>query len=164
MGAGAAVGVCVPGVALRLWATGDDRAGSVVQNMLAATYAGTKILFGELGLPNAGAFGQVLAQNGHPNAGSIFAFQVLPTIIFISAFFAVMYHIGVDADHHSRAGLGDAEDDAHLRRGEHECGGFDLHGADRSAADDPAVSQRSDTFRTDDDYDQRDTIVGKLAP
>ncbi len=70
-------------------------AGGVVQNMLAATYAGTKILFGELGLPNAGAFGDVLAKNGHPNSGSIFAFQVLPTIIFISAFFAVMYHIGL---------------------------------------------------------------------
>ena len=27
--------------------------------------------------------------------GSIFAFQVLPTIIFISAFFAVLYHIGL---------------------------------------------------------------------
>jgi len=70
-------------------------AGGVVQNMLAATSAGTRILFGELGLPNAGAFGDVLAANGHPNAGSIFAFQVLPTIIFISAFFAVMYHIGL---------------------------------------------------------------------
>jgi concentrative nucleoside transporter, CNT family len=70
-------------------------AGGVVQNMLAATTAGTKILFGELGLPNAGAFGEVLAQNGHPSAGSIFAFQVLPTIIFISAFFALLYHIGV---------------------------------------------------------------------
>ena len=70
-------------------------AGQVVQNMLAATYAGTKILFGELGMPNAGVFGDVLAKNGHPNAGSIFAFQVLPTIIFISAFFAVMYHIGL---------------------------------------------------------------------
>lgn len=70
-------------------------AGGVVQNMLAATFAGTKILFGELGLPNAGVFGDVLAANGHPNAGSIFAFQVLPTIIFISAFFAMLYHIGV---------------------------------------------------------------------
>ena len=70
-------------------------AGSVVQNMLSATFAGTRILFGELGLPNAGAFGDVLAQNGHPNAGSIFAFQVLPTIIFISAFFAVLSHIGL---------------------------------------------------------------------
>ena len=70
-------------------------AGGVVQKMLGATTAGTKILFGELGLPNAGAFGDLLAANGHPNAGSIFAFQVLPTIIFISAFFAVLYHIGV---------------------------------------------------------------------
>ena len=70
-------------------------AGQVVQNMLAATTAGTKILFGELGLPNAGIFGDVLAKNGYPNAGSIFAFQVLPTIIFISAFFALLYHIGV---------------------------------------------------------------------
>src|ERR1700721_186024 len=29
------------------------------------------------------------------NLGLIFAFQVLPTIIFIAAFFAVLYHIGV---------------------------------------------------------------------
>jgi len=70
-------------------------AGQVVQNMLSATYAGTKILFGELGLPNAGVVGDVLAKNGHPNAGSMFAFQVLPTIIFISAFFAVLYHVGL---------------------------------------------------------------------
>ena len=56
-------------------------AGDVVKNMLASTYAGTKVLFGPLGMPNG-------------SMGSIFAFQVLPTIIFISAFFAVLYHIG----------------------------------------------------------------------
>ncbi len=66
-------------------------AGDVVTNMLSATFAGTRILFGELGLPNAGAFGKAIA----PASGSIFAFQVLPTIIFISAFFAVLYHIGL---------------------------------------------------------------------
>jgi len=66
-------------------------AGGVVTNMLSATFAGTRILFGELGLPNSGAFGNLLG----PNKGAIFAFQVLPTIIFISAFFAVLYHIGV---------------------------------------------------------------------
>jgi concentrative nucleoside transporter, CNT family len=66
-------------------------AGNVVTSMLSATFAGTRILFGELGLPNAGAFGRVIS----PASGSIFAFQVLPTIIFISAFFAVMYHIGL---------------------------------------------------------------------
>jgi CNT family concentrative nucleoside transporter len=57
-------------------------AGDVVKNMLASTYAGTAVLFGPLGLPTG-------------SMGSIFAFQVLPTIIFISAFFAVLYHIGL---------------------------------------------------------------------
>jgi CNT family concentrative nucleoside transporter len=66
-------------------------AGGVVTNMLAATFAGTQVLFGQLGLPNSGAFGALLP----PNSGAIFAFQVLPTIIFISAFFAVLYHIGL---------------------------------------------------------------------
>jgi concentrative nucleoside transporter, CNT family len=72
-------------------------AGAVVTNMLSATFAGTQVLFGELGLPNSGAFGQLLTQvPGHTaNQGAIFAFQVLPTIIFISAFFAVLYHIGL---------------------------------------------------------------------
>ena len=69
-------------------------AGDVVTRMLSATYAGTQVLFGQLGLPNSGMFGQLLPQQP-PNLGSIFAFQVLPTIIFISAFFAVMYHIGL---------------------------------------------------------------------
>ena len=66
-------------------------AGDVVTKMLACTFAGTKLLFGELGLPNSGAFGNMLGAN----KGAIFAFQVLPTIIFISAFFALLYHIGV---------------------------------------------------------------------
>jgi CNT family concentrative nucleoside transporter len=57
-------------------------AGDVVNAMLASTTAGTKVLFGALGTANT-------------SLGSIFAFQVLPTIIFISAFFAVLYHIGV---------------------------------------------------------------------
>jgi CNT family concentrative nucleoside transporter len=57
-------------------------AGELVKSMLAMTYAGTKVLFGPLGTPTG-------------SMGSIFAFQVLPTIIFISAFFAVLYHIGL---------------------------------------------------------------------
>jgi CNT family concentrative nucleoside transporter len=57
-------------------------AGGVVNAMLANTLAGTKVVFGPLGVPSG-------------SMGSIFAFQVLPTIIFISAFFAVLYHIGL---------------------------------------------------------------------
>jgi concentrative nucleoside transporter, CNT family len=66
-------------------------AGDVVTNMLSATFAGTQVLFGQLGLPNSGLFGRLLPAN----QGAVFAFQVLPTIIFISAFFAVLYHIGL---------------------------------------------------------------------
>ena len=56
-------------------------AGGVINSMLACTAAGTGMVFGKLGVPHSGE--------------SIFAFQVLPTIIFISAFFAVLYHIGL---------------------------------------------------------------------
>jgi concentrative nucleoside transporter, CNT family len=66
-------------------------AGDAVNAMLANVYAGTAVVFGQLGLPNSGAFGTAI----HPSSGVIFAFQVLPTIIFISAFFALLYHIGV---------------------------------------------------------------------
>ncbi len=71
-----------------------ERAGGVINAMLANTQAGSATLFGQLGLPNSGAFGKLLPGTP-PNMGSIFAFQVLPTIIFISAFFALLYHIGV---------------------------------------------------------------------
>jgi CNT family concentrative nucleoside transporter len=67
------------------WSVGRDllaRAGDGVNHLLAYSYAGSQFLFGDLG-------------KQHSSFGSIFAFQVLPTIIFISAFFAVLYHIGV---------------------------------------------------------------------
>ena len=58
------------------------KAGAGVTHLLDYSYAGSALVFGELGV-KASSF------------GAIFAFQVLPTIIFISAFFAVLYHIGV---------------------------------------------------------------------
>jgi CNT family concentrative nucleoside transporter len=66
-------------------------AGEVVRSTLACTYEGTKMLFGPLGFPPEYAGDK----QGFVSLGVIFAFQVLPTIIFISAFFALMYHIGV---------------------------------------------------------------------
>lgn len=57
-------------------------AGDAVNHLLAHTFDGSSMVFGELG-------------KQHSSLGVIFAFQVLPTIIFISAFFAVLYHIGV---------------------------------------------------------------------
>lgn len=58
------------------------KAGSGINRLLAYAFEGSSMVFGELG-------------KQHSSFGMIFAFQVLPTIIFISAFFAVLYHIGV---------------------------------------------------------------------
>src|SRR5208282_4530358 len=59
-----------------------QKAGDVVSRLLGYSYAGSQFVFGDLG-----------RQNSH--FGFYFAFQVLPTIIFICAFFAVLYHFGV---------------------------------------------------------------------
>jgi concentrative nucleoside transporter, CNT family len=57
-------------------------AGNGAKKLLSYSYVGSEFVFGELG-------------KDHSSLGLIFAFQVLPTIIFIAAFFAVLYHIGV---------------------------------------------------------------------
>src|ERR671922_682605 len=57
-------------------------AGDLVKRLLDNAFAGSSFLFGELGKQNS-------------SMGFYFAFQVLPTIIFIAAFFAVLYHYGI---------------------------------------------------------------------
>ena len=57
-------------------------AGSAVNTLLGYTFAGSATVFGKLG-------------EQHSSAGSIFAFQVLPTIIFISALFSALYALGI---------------------------------------------------------------------
>src|SRR6202171_5324773 len=59
-----------------------QKAGDAVNRLLSYSYAGSYFVFGDLG------------KQGSP-LGFYFAFQVLPTIIFIAAFFAVLYHFGV---------------------------------------------------------------------
>ncbi len=56
--------------------------GNGAKRLLDFSYVGSTFVFGELGKSDS-------------SLGLIFAFQVLPTIIFIAAFFAVLYHIGV---------------------------------------------------------------------
>jgi concentrative nucleoside transporter, CNT family len=65
-------------VGQRILATVSD----AITRMLDYSFVGSQFVFGELG-------------KQHSSYGLIFAFQVLPAIIFISAFFAVLYHIGV---------------------------------------------------------------------
>ncbi|MGA2020317.1 MAG: NupC/NupG family nucleoside CNT transporter [Candidatus Sulfotelmatobacter sp.] len=57
-------------------------AGDVVSRLLSYSYVGSQFVFGDLGKQGS-------------SLGFYFAFQVLPTIIFICAFFAVLYHFGV---------------------------------------------------------------------
>jgi concentrative nucleoside transporter, CNT family len=57
-------------------------AGDGVKKLLSYAFAGSEFVFGELG-------------KQHSNLGFFFAFQVLPTVIFIAAFFAVLYHYGI---------------------------------------------------------------------
>ncbi|RRA48746.1 NupC/NupG family nucleoside CNT transporter [Acidipila sp. EB88] len=61
---------------------GIAAAGSAINTLLSYAFAGSSIVFGELG-------------KQHSTFGSIFAFQVLPTIIFISALFSALYALGV---------------------------------------------------------------------
>jgi len=56
--------------------------GAGVNAMLADTEAGSEFVFGPLG-KSSGGFGVV------------FAFQVLPIVIFIASFFAILYYLGV---------------------------------------------------------------------
>lgn len=56
--------------------------GELVTAVLGYSYAGSSFVFGEIGKPNS-------------SLGVIFAFQILPAIIFVSALFAIMYYLGI---------------------------------------------------------------------
>ena len=58
------------------------RMGNAVTKVLSYSYVGSEFVFGELGKQNS-------------SIGFIFAFQVLPTIIFIASLFALLYYLGV---------------------------------------------------------------------
>src|SRR5260221_1782969 len=58
--------------------------GNGANKLLSYSYAGSEFVFGVIGFPKELS-----------RLGFSFAFQVLPTIIFIAAFFALLYHIGV---------------------------------------------------------------------
>jgi CNT family concentrative nucleoside transporter len=59
-----------------------EKAGAGVNKLLSFAFFGSEFVFGPLGKQNS-------------SIGFIFAFQVLPTIIFIAAFFAMLYYLGV---------------------------------------------------------------------
>src|SRR6266702_4444778 len=56
--------------------------GRVVTKILGFSYAGSEFVFGEIG-------------KQHSSIGVVFAFQIMPAIIFVSALFAIMYYLGI---------------------------------------------------------------------
>jgi CNT family concentrative nucleoside transporter len=70
------------------------QAGLAVTKLLDCTYAGSTFVFGAIGgRPGEEMF--VNTSTGKPDLLFTFAFGVLPMIIFISAFFALLYHYGI---------------------------------------------------------------------
>lgn len=70
-------------------------AGTAVNKLLAYSFKGSTFVFGNLGYPADPNAHLPFLDPGSSQLGFIFAFQVLPTIIFVSAFFALLYHLGV---------------------------------------------------------------------
>jgi concentrative nucleoside transporter, CNT family len=56
--------------------------GDFVSALLHYSYVGSEFVFGELGKPDS-------------SLGVVFAFQILPAIIYVSALFAIMYYLGI---------------------------------------------------------------------
>jgi concentrative nucleoside transporter, CNT family len=56
--------------------------GALVTGILGYSYIGSQFVFGELG-------------KQHSSLGVIFAFQLLPAIIFVSSLFAILYYLGI---------------------------------------------------------------------
>src|SRR6476659_3805165 len=70
-------------------------AGTAVNKLLAYAFKGSTFVFGNLGYPADPNAHLPFLDPGSSQLGFIFAFQVLPTIIFVSAFFALLYHLVV---------------------------------------------------------------------
>ena len=73
-----------------------EAVGGVYTRVLNYSVEGSKLVFGPLGEPKVWAdiVTRVLGPGGNQYA-NIFAFMVLPTIIFIAALFAMLYYFGV---------------------------------------------------------------------
>lgn len=59
-----------------------EAAGNAINRLLSYSQAGSQFVFGALGIKGG-------------SMGFYFAFQVLPTIIFVASFFAILYHLGI---------------------------------------------------------------------
>jgi CNT family concentrative nucleoside transporter len=84
---------------LILWGMGLQFAFAIIvlktpaSEVLRVVSQGVAAMFGYAEAGSTFVFGQLGANN--PPIGFVFAFQVLPIIIFIASFFAILYHLGL---------------------------------------------------------------------
>jgi CNT family concentrative nucleoside transporter len=70
--------------------------GAKITRVLNLSYVGSDFVFGPLGRPGGGQLEVKVGDlTGTAAQGFIFAFQILSTIIFVAAMFAILYHLGV---------------------------------------------------------------------
>ena len=70
--------------------------GAKITRVLNLSYVGSDFVFGVIGDPGGGQLPVRLGDlKGTAALGFVFAFQILPTIIFVAAMFAILYHLGV---------------------------------------------------------------------
>lgn len=62
-----------------------ETASEGVTTVLSKSYEGSAFVFGGLGAPGG----------GETSLGVIFAFQILPTIVFVASLFSILYYLGV---------------------------------------------------------------------
>ncbi len=104
-------------------------AGDGINKLLSFAFAGSEFVFGEMGKRNS-------------SFGFVFAFQVLPTIIFVAAIFAFLLSHWRDAGFYSRVCVvHDTPDGSEWRGVPGHCGEY-FHGADGGAANDQAFLSR----------------------
>ena len=70
--------------------------GSRITRVLNLSYVGSAFVFGALGVQGGGELPVKVGDlSGTAAQGFVFAFQILSTIIFVAAMFAILYHLGV---------------------------------------------------------------------
>jgi CNT family concentrative nucleoside transporter len=81
--------------------SGFEQAGKVVNAFIGYSFEGSKFVFGNIADPRPATVGGTWAPlfpgrtNGQSNWWFQFAFVALPPILFVSAFFTVLYHFGI---------------------------------------------------------------------
>ena len=114
----------------------------VVNRLIAYSSEGATFVFGPLGSDKA-----------EKSLGFVFAFQVLPTIIFVASIFAILYYLGLMQAVVKNVSRVNEPVHGFQRRRICFRGGQHLHGSNRGAFNHSSLPGRDDPIRADDGDD-----------